>query len=152
MGTTYEFVVLAENSVGLSALSDSIVILHAVPPDQPNAPSTANNDQDIIITWVAPDANGTPITGYKVLWVTSDGATFSEETTNCDASSSIDTTCTIPQSSLTLSPFSLGLFDLVKAKVIAVNIKGESVESDEGQCAIIITVPDAPINLVEDTS
>jgi hypothetical protein len=36
--------------------------------------------------------------------------------------------------------------------VIAKNIYGNSVESDEGNGAIIVTTPDAPINLVEDYS
>lgn len=44
------------------------------------------------------------------------------------------------------------MLDNVVAKVIATNVKGDSIESAEGQGAIIITKPDSPINLLEDTS
>jgi hypothetical protein len=37
----------------------------------------------------------------------------------------------------------------VRVKVIATNVKGDSLESSIGEGAIIITAPDAPINLVE---
>lgn len=36
--------------------------------------------------------------------------------------------------------------------MIATNVKGDSIESQSGDGAIIITRPDAPINLLEDTS
>jgi hypothetical protein len=36
------------------------------------------------------------------------------------------------------------------AKVVAINSYGNSTESEEGSGAIIITAPDAPINLTED--
>jgi hypothetical protein len=46
-------------------------------------------------------------------------------------------------------PFSLYWGDSVWAKVIATNVYGDSVESVEGNGAIIITYPDAPMFLEE---
>jgi hypothetical protein len=40
----------------------------------------------------------------------------------------------------------------VKVKVIATNVKGDSLESTAGDGAIIIAAPDAPINLAENTA
>ena len=50
------------------------------------------------------------------------------------------------------SPYSLNLGDFVVATVIATNPQGSSLESNQGQGALIITQPDAPINLSEDLS
>jgi hypothetical protein len=40
----------------------------------------------------------------------------------------------------------------IYVKVQAINLYGVSEHSDEGNGAIILTFPDAPINLAEDTS
>jgi hypothetical protein len=66
-------------------------------------------------------------------------------------STSTDTTCTIPVTSLRSSPFSLNWGASVYAKVFASNIYGDSLISDEGNGAIITTTPDRPLNLAEDT-
>lgn len=52
---------------------------------------------------------------------------------------------------MTASPYSLEEGANVIAKVVASNIKGDSVKSNEGitLTANVITIPDAPINLVE---
>jgi hypothetical protein len=55
-------------------------------------------------------------------------------------------------SDLTSAPFSLSLGDPVFAKVIAVNAKGSSPESDAGSGATIITKPDKPTALAEVTA
>lgn len=66
--------------------------------------------------------------------------------------SSILTTCTIPVTVFRSSPYDLPWGSSVYAKVIAVNLYGDSTESLEGNGAIITTTPDAPINLAEDYS
>jgi hypothetical protein len=101
---------------------------------------------------MAPDNAGSPITGYTVLIRESDDFSFSTDLTNCDASSSLAVQCTIPVTSLIVSPFSLAWGSSVHAKVIAKNIYGNSDESVEGNGAVITTTPDAPINLAEDYS
>ena len=47
------------------------------------------------------------------------------------------------------APYSLEWGVGVYAKVIAINIYNDSIESLEGNGAVITTTPDAPINLVE---
>lgn len=44
LGTTYEFVIESRNSLGYSATSDVLTFLHAIPPNQPVAPVTTNNN------------------------------------------------------------------------------------------------------------
>lgn len=61
------------------------------------------------------------------------------------------TQCTIPLYVLTSIPYSLSVEDSVFAKVTAQNIKGSSLESIGGNDGLIITNPDAPINVLEDT-
>ena len=85
--------------------------------------------------------------------LTSDLITFSLELTYCDGSTAqilTDTKCVIPISELLVAPFNLYWGDSVFAKVIAVNIYGDSFESDVGNGAIIITYADAPLYLQED--
>lgn len=63
---------------------------------------------------------------------------------------SLTTSCSIPVTVLRTSPYSLPWGSSVYANVIATNIYGDSNTSTEGNGAIIITTPDAPINLQED--
>lgn len=61
-----------------------------------------------------------------------------------------NTECVIPLSTLTASPFALTAGEEVFAKIVATNVKGDSDDSLDGNGAVIITLPDAPINLAED--
>lgn len=47
------------------------------------------------------------------------------------------------------APYSLDWGDSVYAKVVAINVYGESVESDEGNNGYITTNPDPPTALME---
>ena len=58
----------------------------------------------------------------------------------------------MPLSALTASPYSLSLGASIAVKITATNIKGTSIESTFGSGATVITSPDAPVNLAEDTS
>ena len=60
--------------------------------------------------------------------------------------------CTIPVSVLRETPFSLPWGSTVIAKVLATNSLGSSDYSQNGSGAKIITKPDAPISLTEDTT
>lgn len=78
-------------------------------------------------------------------------AVYAVETEFCDGSNSAIVTglsCTIPSSKFVEAPFSLAWGSSLTAKVVAVNVKGDSIESDAGNGGIILTQPDAPINLV----
>lgn len=54
----------------------------------------------------------------------------------------------MPSASFIQAPFNLPYGSDIYAKIIAVNVKGDSVMSDEGNGGVIQTVPDAPIDLV----
>jgi hypothetical protein len=107
LGTTYEFTVEARNTLGYSAPSTSVTILHALLASAPNAPTTTNSGTEVVIDWVEPANNGAPILSYSVLIEQSDG-NFSEDLTNCDGSDAsvvAATQCSIPVSALTIAPF-----------------------------------------------
>jgi hypothetical protein len=62
------------------------------------------------------------------------------------------TECSVPISVLILTPYSLSWGSNVHAKVIAYNVYGDSLTSEPGNEAIILTVPDSPVSLVETVS
>lgn len=66
--------------------------------------------------------------------------------------SSTSTTCSIPVTVLRSEPYSLEWGSSVFAKVYAINIYGNSLESEEANGAIITTTPDKPTDLLEDYS
>lgn len=155
LGTTYEFTIESQNSVGYSDPSEILTILHAIPPEVPATPTTSNNGQEIVITWSAPANNGDEIDSYQILIRQSDGLTFTEELVTCDGTDAtiVSTqTCSVPLATLTNAPYSLNSGDEVFVTVSAINVKGSSGHSSAGSGAIIITKPDAPINLIEDTT
>lgn len=132
LGTTYEFTVAAQNSVGYSTESSPVSFLHAIPPATPSAPTLVNDDTSVIIDWVAPNSNGAQITSYKILLRQSDDVTFTEDVINCDGSDSTiiqNTHCEVPLSVLTSAPYLLSLGEGIFAKVIATNVKGDSIAS-----------------------
>lgn len=59
-------------------------------------------------------------------------------------------TCTVPALVLRVEPYSLPWGSSIYAKVIAINLYGDSLISNEGNGAVIITKPDPPINLAEE--
>lgn len=86
---------------------------------------------------------------------TADEITFSLELTYCDGSLEAirnSLQCVIPILSLRSAPFNLVWGDSVHAKIVAVNIYGDSIDSEVGNGAIIITYPDAPLYLQENLS
>jgi hypothetical protein len=69
---------------------------------------------------------------------------------NCDGSDSVvmsDTKCTVPISVLRAAPFELPWGSSVFAKVMATNIFGNSIPSEAGFGAVIITKPDSPVDI-----
>jgi hypothetical protein len=67
LGTTYEFTVEAQNSVGFSTPSTSVSFLHAIFPDKPTTPTTTNSGTNVVIDWSEPNTNGAPISSYSIL-------------------------------------------------------------------------------------
>jgi predicted phage tail protein len=66
LGTTYEFTVEAQNSVGFSNPSTSVSFLHAIVPEAPATPSTTNSGTNIVVDWSEPSNNGAEITSYSI--------------------------------------------------------------------------------------
>jgi hypothetical protein len=60
--------------------------------------------------------------------------------------------CTFPISALKTTPYNLGWGVSVFAKLLAVNMYGNSVASLEGNGGIILTVPDAPTDLANNVA
>jgi hypothetical protein len=66
--------------------------------------------------------------------------------------SSTSITCTVPALTLRAAPYSLPWGSSIYAKIVAINQYGNSLDSDEGNGAMIITKPDPPIDFIEDYS
>ena len=60
--------------------------------------------------------------------------------------------CNINLSTLLASPYNIIGGDSIYAKVTSTNFYGESDQSVEGNGAYYSTIPDAPVNIAEDTS
>jgi hypothetical protein len=102
------------------------------------------------ITWVIPYDGSTPIISYFVTIRHNDDLTFSEESTNCQGTDSTiisEHSCSVLISNLIVAPYHLSWGESVYAKVMAINIIGNSLISGEGNGAIILTVPDSPTDL-----
>ena len=77
-GTRYEVRVRATNGVGDSDWSFSAMATPAKPPDAPAMPTPDNGDEQIAVTWTAPAANGSAITGYDVRYKETTATTWTD--------------------------------------------------------------------------
>lgn len=85
-GSYYKFKVEARNSVGYSALSDSVTVLCAQLPGVTAAPTTVSVGSNVVISWSAPDDGGTSILAYGIVIQLSDGLYYAADLANCDGS------------------------------------------------------------------
>lgn len=102
-------------------------------PDTLATATTAISGTNVVITWVAPNANGASILSYIVEIQGSDSAWYLE-TTYCDGSNPdtvAATSCTLPQTVLTVATgsFVLPRAALVAARISATNILGTGIVS-----------------------
>jgi hypothetical protein len=105
-----------------------------------------------VIDWIAPDDGGSEITDYLIV-IRDKDMIYKTHLTNCDGSLAhvvMNTMCTIPITLLREEPFSLAWGDSLYAKVTAVNLYGSSSESLVGNGAVLLTIPDAPLNLANE--
>ena len=103
-----------------------------------------------MIQWLTPYDGASDITSYTIKLLGDDGITYYEEKTYCDGSQAeIMSTrqCTVPSVIFTQLPYNLKWGSSIYAQIVATNIKGTSSVSESGNGAIILRVPDAPINL-----
>jgi hypothetical protein len=139
----------------LSVYSNEVSILAAQMPEKPYAPTTTVNGPVVDIDFEAPFDNGSPIIGYIITIRKSDNSTFETETTSCDGANptiTAQTICSVPISTLKAAAFTLPWGAEIWAKVVAINLYGESEVSEQGNGAIILTYPDSPVNVAEDYS
>lgn len=119
-------------------------------PEVPTSVVTVVDQSDLVVSWQPSYNGGSPILAYQIVLQTSDGVTYAEDTTNCDGADATvisDKSCKVPIASLIAAPYSLPYGSSVYAKVKAINVVGSSEYSTVGNGAVIIEVPDAPINL-----
>jgi len=112
-------------------------------------PTTTVVGSNVIVSWMAPSSNGSPILAYVITFRDTSG-NYRLNLDDCNGSlQSIvsSRTCTVPLTSLYNSPFNLALGDHIYAIIIAVNSYGNSVQSTPGDGASVVLVPDAPINI-----
>ena len=105
----------------------------------------------MIISWIPPFDQGSPITSYTIYIRQNDGVSYSLEPF-CDgatASTISAAQCSVPVGILRTSPYNLPWGSRIFAKVIAMNKYGSSSESLPGSGGILMTNPDAPIDLSE---
>jgi hypothetical protein len=116
------------------------------------APTTTFVDPNVVVDWERPNQRGSPVTGYRIYFRTSDNVTFELENDDCyglDHTIWDNTECTIPKLTFRGEPFNLPWGSHIYAYVIAFNVYGDSFPSEVGNGAIILVVPDAPLNLEE---
>jgi len=106
-----------------------------------------------VIGWSTPDNGGSSITGYKVQMRQSDLATFSQVTCTETMSNVVSfTVCSVSIASARGAPFNLAWGSSILAKIVATNVYGDSVPSESGNGAVILTYPDAPVNLANNVA
>lgn len=128
-GQIYTFKVQARNTVGYSVESNELGVLVAQVPDKPEAPTTTIDGDTVRIDWIIPYDGSSPITGYIIIVQHNDGVTYTEETTHCNGLeiAIIDNhSCNVLISDLIQAPYHRDWGASIYAKVIAINIIGNS--------------------------
>ena len=89
IGSSSDVVVLAVNAIGTSeASAASAAVVSAGVPAAPTSVTAIADDNAAIISWTAPSANGSAITGFEVTEV-------GDATLGCSVIGAAETTCTI---------------------------------------------------------
>lgn len=85
-GETYKFKVQAQNSFDIGEYSSELELLSATVPEAPETPVTSTSTNQLVVTWVAPNPRGTPITGYKI-YIRQSDLTYTQESVSCEGDS-----------------------------------------------------------------
>lgn len=131
-GTAYKFRVKAVNEasiLGGTATNWSAAITPYTTPGTPSAPSGTAGNEQVLLTWTAPENGGSAITSYKVDYSANDWATSDSVTT----SSAPSHTVTGLQNGYSY-----------KFRVTAQNAAGPGSASDDSQAVTPRTVPTEP--------
>jgi titin len=150
-GTIYRFKIEAHNAMGYGAKSAAFGIMAAAVPGTPSPPTTTTVGTNVEISWSLPYEGGSPVTGYIIRIRHADSVSFTENTIYCDGINSLTIIntrkCTVPVTVVTGEPYKNPWGSSIWADLQAFNYIGGSHVSDAGNGAVIIIVPDAPINL-----
>jgi hypothetical protein len=133
-GIQFKFQVRAKNMWGWGPFSTVLPVTPSAKPDQMPTVVTTNDDQsgDVVMTWVIPSDNSSPITSYKIEFLDANALVWSQLTTHCDGTNSaimVAHQCTIPMAKFTATPLSLSLSDLIVVRASAYNANGWSTVS-----------------------
>jgi hypothetical protein len=87
-GATYRFRVRAKNLWGYGDYSSTVALVASAAPDQVDTAATSidSSTGDLVISWVAPDDRGSPITAYQIEIRDKAGSSWAEDA-SCDGSS-----------------------------------------------------------------
>jgi hypothetical protein len=80
-GTTYAFRVLATNSAGAGAATETVLATPATTPGAPTTVATVAGDGFVTLTWAAPSSNGGAIVTSYLIEKSTDGATWTTAAT-----------------------------------------------------------------------
>ena len=133
-GDTYQFYVQAVSDVGDGDSSLVASFIAASLPDAPGKPyAVAADTSSITVAWSEPNANGSPISNYKIYYSVNSAAFVSLN----------DAVGTSP----TFAATGLSTGNNYKFKVIAVNGVGEGSASEESDIIIAASPPESPTGL-----
>jgi hypothetical protein len=128
-GTIYEFKVRARNQYDYSSDSSTLSHLCAYIPEIPTDITTDILNSQMKVSWTLPSANGSPITAYKVFILEIGTTTFTLEDNDCvsgDETVIANRECFVEISTLLAAPYNVDGGDSISAKVVAVNVYGET--------------------------
>ena len=132
-GTAYTFAVVARNSDGdgpASAPTAPVTpVAAATAPDAPTGASVSSGNAQATVTWTAPNANGSPISGYRI------------------TASPGGRTASVPGSTTTGTVTGLTNGTSYTFTVVATNALGDSPPSSPSNAVIPRTIPTAPRNV-----
>lgn len=111
-GTSYTFTIKAKNSVGSSIAASFAAVTAVSVPTAPTAPTVTLAGSSANVSWTAPAANGSSITGYKVYVIDSTGTDVGQPTAASGTSAALN--------------LSAGTYTV---KVVATNALGDSARS-----------------------
>jgi uncharacterized repeat protein (TIGR02543 family) len=136
-GSGYTFKATTTNGVGTSGESSaSAAVTPAGVPSAPTGLSVTSGTGKVTVSWTAPSANGSPITGYSVQAYDPDGNAVSGATCTISAPS---TSCDVTTN---LSEGVAYTF-----KVSAINAAGTGSASAASTSAVVNSAPSAPRNV-----
>lgn len=141
-GQQYQFKYRAANAQGWGPFSDAVTLVAAGKPAQLSPISTSLSGSSVVASWSVSDTGGLPVTGFTLQFETSQAGTFATYSSSCGGSA-LATSCTIPMSTFTSSPYSLTQGTLIVGVIQATSSIGTSDASAVNTQGVVVQVPPA---------